>query len=353
MIETGFLVSGDSFVWTPKGLTKITELKPRDKVLGLKSGNPFWSIIDTVCKKPGQSRLLRIATDGSEVLISKNSEVFTVSGVKKASELSIGQMLETYNIPQEIRESVNDGRPIFVQSEIGPLRIDSKIAYVLGTQVRSPKFEDKVIIRNIDPNHAYEIARLCSEALKEQFISHKIYYLGGGKKIRIDCEALAEACKRINEKNIPQFIRQSNTTVLKYFLMGVLDTILCVSEVEDPPTNFITQARNSEFRRFILDCLRVFNIIPIKSYIFHPSPALTYVKTYVNPQDLRQLGLKFIKVKEGPRQMVYDKRKTMSYCTIRGINEFQGKLFSVQQSELHWSLIVDMTPLHKQVISSS
>ena len=51
--------------------------------------------------------------------------------------------------------------------------------------------------------------------------------------------------------------------------------------------------------------------------------------------------------------MKYDKRKTMSYCTIRGINEVHGKLFSVQQSELHWSLIVDMPPLHKQVVFNS
>jgi hypothetical protein len=352
MVETGFLLSGDSFVWTRRGLPKVSELKPGDVLLGIKSGKPSWSIIPSVSKRQGLDRLLRITTDGNEILVSKLCEVFTVSGVKRASELSVGEILETFNIPQEIQESMNDGKPVFVESEVGPLRIDGKIAYILGTQVKSPKFEGKVIIRDLNPNHAYEVAKLCSEALKEQFIRHKIYYVAGGKKVRVDCNALAEACREITETNIPRFIRESNTTVLRHFLTGVLDTIICLSEFEAPPTFFITLAKQSEFRRFIVNCLRLFGIIPTKTYVFHPSQGLKYVKTYVNPQDLCQLGLRFIRAKEGPR-IVSQRGKAMSYCTIRDIAEFQGKLYSLLEPELHWSPIVDMAPLHRHVLVNS
>lgn len=353
MVKTGFLLSGDSFVWARQGLTKVSELKPGDKLFGLKSGEPSWSIINSVSKKPGLDRLLRITTDGNEVILSKLCEVFTVSGVKRASELSVGEILETYNIPQEIQESMNDGKPVFVESEAGPLKIDSRIAYIFGTQVKSAKFEDKVIIRDLNPNHAYEVAKLCSGALREQFIPHKVYYVAGGKKVRVDCGALAQACKEITETNIPRFIRQSNTTVLRYFLIGILDTIVCLSEFEDPPTFFITLARQSEFRRFIVDCLRLFGIIPTKTYVVHSSQGLTYVKIYADPQDLRQLGLRFIKMRDGPIPTASHKGEAMSYCIIRSIAEFQGKLYSLPEPELHWSPIVDMAPLHHHVLADS
>jgi hypothetical protein len=132
-----------------------------------------------------------------------------------------------------------------------------------------------------------------------------------------------------------------------------LDTIICFSEFEDPPTFFITLARQSEFRRFIVNCLRLFGIVPTKTYVFHPSHGLTYVKIYLNPQDLRELGLKFIRVKDIPRPIDSQKGKPMSYCMIRSIAEFQGKLFSLIEPELHWSPIVDMTPLHRHVLEDS
>ncbi|MEM2112222.1 MAG: hypothetical protein QXX08_10180 [Candidatus Bathyarchaeia archaeon] len=350
MVKAGFLLCGDGFVWTPHGLSKVSELKLGDLVLGIKSGKPSWSPIPSVSKRPGFDRLLRVITDGNEVLVSKLCEVFTVGGVRRASELSMGEILETFNIPQEIQEAMNDEKPLFVSSEVGPLRIDSKVAYILGTQVKSPKLEDKVIIRDLNPNHAYEVARLCSEALKEQFIRHKIYYVAGGKKVRVDCSPLAEVCREVTETNIPRFIRQSNTTVLRHFLTGLLDTIICFSEFEDPPTFFITLARQSEFRRFIVNCLRLFGIVPIKTYVFSPSHGLTYVKTYISPQDLRELGLKFIRVKDAPRPIDSQKGKPMSYCMIRSITEFQGRLFSLIEPELHWSPIVDMTPLHRHIL---
>ncbi len=351
MARTGFLLSGEGFVWARQGLTKINELSPGDKLLGLESGKPSWSILESVSKRPGLDRLLRITTDGNEILISKDSEVFAVGGVKRASELTVGEIIETYNIPQETQELMNDGKPIFVESEAGPLRIDSKIAYILGTQVRSQKFEDKVIIKDLSPNHAYEVAKLCSEALKEQFIPHKVYYLDGGKKVRVDCVPLAQACREITQTNIPRFIRQSNTTVLRYFLIGILDTIICLNESEDPPTSFITLAKQSEFRRFVIDCLRLFGIIPIKTYVIHSSQGPAYVKTYANPKDLIQLGLKFIKVEDAPILTAIHEKDAMSYCIIRNISEFQGKLYFVPEPKLHWSLIADMAPLHRHAFS--
>jgi len=352
MGETGFLLSTDSFVWTHQGLSKVSELKPRDELLGIKSGKPSWSTINSLSKKPGLEWLLRIITDGNEVLVSRLCELFTVSGVKRATDLSVGEILETFNIPQEIQESINNEKPVFVESEVGPFRIDPKVAYILGTQIKSPKIEGRVIIRGLYPNHAYEVARLCSEALKEQFIQHKIYYVEGGKKVRVDCNALAEACREITERTIPRFIRQSSAPVLRHFLAGVLDTMICLNESDDPPTFFITPVEQSELRRFIVGCLRLFGVIPSKTYVFHSSQGL-FVKTYVDPQALRQLGLRFIRAESGPKPVVSRKNTAMSYCIIRNLAELQGKLISFPEPELHWSPIVDLSPLHRHVLTDS
>lgn len=347
MVETGFLLSGDSFAWSPKGLLKICELKPGDRLLGIKAGEPSWSVLRLVKRKPGINRMLRITTDGNELLVSKLCEVFTINGVKKASDLSVGEILETFNMPSEIQETIGNMDPIFVESEEGPLNIDGKIAYILGTQIRSPKADGRIIIQGLNPGHAYEVAKLCSEGLKEQFVQHKIYYADGGKKIRVDCNALAEACRDISQDNIPRFIRESNAVVLRHFLSGVLDTMICMSEFESPSTFLITLEKQSEFRRFVISGLRLFGIIPAKTYVFRVSTGDTYVKTYVNPQDLRLLGLRFIRTKDEPRQGFSQKGKAISYCTTRSISQFNGRLFSILEPEMHWSPIIDMTPLHR------
>jgi hypothetical protein len=350
MVETGFLLDKESFVWTQRGLLTTGELKPGDKLLGMEAGKPSWSAISSGGKKYNFDRLVRIITDGNEVSVSRACEVFTLSGIKKASDVVVGDILETFNIPNEIRMQMDSRGASVVESDAGPIKIDSKIAYVLGTQIKSPKFENKVVIRGLNPNHAYEVARLCSEALKEQFIRHKIYYLAGGKKVRIDCDVLVGICRMINEETVPRFIRESHATALRHFVCGILDTIVCISESEDPPTFFITLAKQSVVRRLILNVLRLWGVIPVKTYFFHPSYGLAYIRTYVNPQDLRQFGLRFIRSKDAPEPTISQKGKPISYCTVRDVVEFHGKTLYLPEPKLHWSPIVDIAPIHRHAL---
>lgn len=350
MPQMGFLVSGESFAWCHKGLLKIKELKPDDPILGIdEEGRPNWSMIPNGIRKYGKTRIFRITTDGSEILLSEGCEAFTIEGVRKASTISKGELLETFNIPEEIRFFLEGREAAYVITDVGPMTIKGKMAYLLGTQIKSRKYEHKVIIDGLNPDHAYILAKLCSEALREQFIRGKIYYVAGGKKVRIDCDVLASICSDISEGNMPLSVRKSNATALKEFLCGILDVILYLDEAETPPTYFQTLGVQSELRRFIFNVLRLYGIIPAKTYVIHPSVGLTYMRTFIDVSDLSRLGLRFIRSKETIKE-VKPPIKKMSYSTVRNVAEFNDVAYYISEPKLHWSPIVDLTPLHRHII---
>jgi len=343
----GFLVGEESFVWTMRGLLKIRELDG-DSVLGIDSkGKPSWSALSR--RRHGKGRILRITTDGSEALISKSSEVFTMSGIKKATSLVKGDILETYNIPREVRERL-DAKYKYVDSEVGPIKLNGKLGYILGTQIRSRKFENKVVIDGINPEHAYMLADLCHDALEEQYIGGKIYYVRRGTRVRIESRLLAELCSRISESGISLAIREAPSTTLREFLCGILDMMLYKNEAEIPPFYFITLAKHSELRRFIFNVLRLNGVIPVKTYVIRPKTGLTYIKTYINTSDLFTLGVRFVRSEKKvvPKKAVI---KPISYSSVRGISHFQGDTFYLYEPQLHWSPVLDLTPLHRQMLS--
>jgi len=349
--QMGFLVGGESFVWSHRGLLKIKELKKDDLILGIDGeGRPHWAMIPNGIRKYCRTRIFRITTDGNEILLSEGCEAFTIEGVKKASNISKGELLETFNIPEEICLILEGREAAYVMTDVGPITIKGKMAYLLGTQIKSRKYEHKVIIDGLNPGHAYVLAKLCSEALREQFIRGKIYYVAGGKKVRIDCDVLASICSNVSEGNIPLSVRESNATALKEFLCGVLDVILYLDEAETPPTYFQTFGVQSELRRFIFNVLRLHGVIPAKTYVVHPFGGTTYMRTFVNVSDLSRLGLKFIRSKEAIRE-VKPPIKKMSYSTVRNVAEFNGVAYYFSQPKLHWSPIVDLAPLHRHALS--
>jgi len=346
----GFLVGGESFVWSHRGLLKIRELRPDDSILGIdEKGRPCWSTISNGIRKYGRTRIFRITTDGNEVWLSEGCEAYTIEGIRKASGLSKEALLETFNIPEETRVFLEGREPAYVMTDAGPIVIKEKMAYLLGTQIKSRKYEHKVIIDGLNPDYAYILAKLCSEALREQFIRGKIYYVAGGKKVRIDCEALASICSSISERNIPLSVRQSNATTLKEFLCGILDAILYLDEAETPPTYFQTFGVQSELRRFIFNVLRLYGIIPAKTYVIHPSEGLTYMRTFINISDLSRIGLRFIRSKEIIKE-VKPPIKKMSYSAVRNVVKFNDVAYYLLEPKLHWSPIVDLTPLHRHIL---
>jgi len=343
----GFLVGEESFLWTRRGLLKIRELEHADLVLGIDSkGKPSWSALSH--RRHGKDQILRITTDGSEAVISVSSEVFTVSGIKRASNLVKGEILETYNIPRQVREML-DTKYKHADSEVGPLKLDSKLGYILGTQIRSRKFKNKIVISGINPEHAYMLANLCHDTLREQYVNSKIYYTRGGKRVRIDSPILADICSGISESSIPLTIREAPSSTLQGFICGILDMILYRSEAEVPPFYFITLAKHSEFRRFIFNILRISGVIPAKTYVIRPKTGLAYFKTFINTSDLFRLGVKFVR---SEKKVVRKKAdfKPISYSSVRGMSQFRGDVFYLTEPQLHWSLVVDLVPLHRQVL---
>lgn len=349
MPKTGFLVSGESFVWSHKGLLKVKELKAGDFLLGIdENGKACWSALPTKVRKYGKDRLFRITTDGSEVLVSGTGEVFTINGLMKASNLIEGEIIETFNIPIKVRELLENKNPIYVDSSIGSIKINGGMSYLLGTQIRSRKRANKIIIDRLNPAHARSLAKLCSETLRQQHIKNKVYCVRWGSKIRIDSPVLAELCTGISENNIPRDIRESPATILREFLCGVLDVILYQNKIGTPPTYLITLAEQDELRRFIFNVLRLFGVIPVKTYVVH-STGRMYMKSFINTSDLSKLGLKFIRSKE----VVKEKKssvKPISYSTVREITEFQDVVFYLPEPRLHWSPVVDLIPLHRHAI---
>lgn len=350
MSKMGFLVNGENFVWSHRGLLKIKELKTDDVVLGIdEKGKPHWSIIPKGVRKHGRTKILRITTDGNEILLPESCEVFTMEGVRRASSISRGELLETFNIPKEICSLLESKEATHIMTYIGPVTIKERMAYLLGTQIKSRKYEHKVIISRLNPNHTYTLAKICSEALREQFIRGKIYYVAGGKKIRIDCDVLASICIDISERNIPLSIRESNATALKEFLCGILDVMLYWDEAETPPTYFQTFENQSELRRFMFNVLRLYRVIPAKTYAINPSIGPTYMRTFVDASDLSGFGLRFIRT-ERAIDFVKPQIEKMSYSTVRSVSEFTDIAYYISEPKLHWSPIVELTPLHRHIL---
>jgi len=120
----GFLVGSESFVWSYRGLLKIRELTPEDPILGIdEEGRPCWSMIPEGIRKYGRTRIFRITTDGNEIWLSEACEAYTIEGVKKASGISKGDLLETFNIPEEIRLFLENKEPSQVMTDAGPIVI--------------------------------------------------------------------------------------------------------------------------------------------------------------------------------------------------------------------------------------
>ena len=349
MSKMGFMVSGENFVWSHRGLLRIKELKKDDMVLGIdRKGKPHWSTIPNGIQKHGRTRILRITTDGNEILLPENCEVFTMEGVRKASNLVKGDLLETFNIPKEVRLLLEGKEATYVMTDIGPVTIKDKMAYLLGTQIKCRKYEHKVIISGLNPDNAYTLAKICSEALREQFIQGKIYYVAGGRKVRINCHVLASVCGDISERSISLSVRETNANALKEFLCGILDVMLYLDEAESPPTYFQTFEDQSELRRFIFNVLRLYEVIPAKTYVISPSEGPIYMRTFIDVPDLSGLGLRFIRSKKAI-EVVKPQFEKMSYSTVRKVVEFKDSSYYFSEPKLHWSPIVELTPLHRHI----
>lgn len=343
--KSGFAISGENFVWTERGLLKVTELSPDDNIMGIdRVGKISWSSLTIV--KTERSEILRITTDSNESLLAPKCEIFTVEGIRQASNVSIGDLVETANVPLEILETLDGKAMQSIRFDDHEIELDEKLSYVVGAQIKSKRKQERIIFDQIDTEKAYLLASLCSELRKTPGIGGRIFYVRGGKRIRFDSSIIAELCEEMwKTNNVAVEIRKSPASVMHAFVVGMLDMILQKNKAESPPTFFSTSAYNSELRRFMLNVMRLYGVIPARIRCISKRNGLTYFKCSINTSDLSKLGLKFIRAIKVPRTM--RETKAISYSTARNISRFRDKIYYLSTPKPHWSPVIDLTPLHR------
>lgn len=344
--KSGFLVSGENFVWAERGLLRVVELCPDDNIVGISpEGKTSWSSI-TIAGFKEKDGIMRITTDGNECLLAPNCEVFTVEGIEKASSLEVGDLVETANIPFEILEMLEKKALRSIQFDDHEITLDGKLGYVLGAQIRSERYRDRVVFNQIDSEKAYLLASLCNDIRKTSGIAGKIFYVQGGKRIRFDSWILAQLCKAMWKTNkVAIEIRESPPIVMHAFVAGILDMVLKSNKRETPPTFFSTTGYHGELRRFILNVLRLYGVIPVRMHCVPQQDGSIFFKCSINTSDLSKLGLRFIRAMEIPPTL--QEAKAISYSAVRNISRFRDTTVYLTAPEPHWSPIVDLTPLHR------
>lgn len=191
------------------------------------------------------------------------------------------------------------------------------------------------------------VASICSE-VRKTFGGDKIYYVAGGRRVRFDSTILASACKELwKDYNILFAIRHSRPSVILSFASGVLDMILQKNAHENPPSYFVTDGQVSELRRFLLNSIRLSGVIPAKMHTAAHQDESIFFRCSVNTADLARLGLNFIRGMTGREGL--QEIKPISYSSVKHISSVQGKLLYLSTEEPHWSPIVDLLPLHRQM----
>ncbi len=349
--KSGFLLSEKNFVWAERGLLRAAELCPNDDIVGFNGeGKTSWSSI-TIAGSQKKGEILRITTDSNECLLAPDCEVFTVGAIRKVSSLEVGDFIETANIPFEILEMLEKKALRSIQFDDHEITLDDKLGYVLGAQIRSERYRDRVVFDQIDTEKAYLLASLCNDIRKTSGIRGKIFYVQGGKRIRFDSWILAQLCDAMWKTNdVAIEIRESPPRVMHAFVAGILDMILQRNKAETPPTFFSTTGYHGELRRFILNVLRLYGVIPVRMRCVPQQDGSLSFRCSINTSDLSKLGLRFIRTMEILPTL--QEAKAISYSTVRNISRFIDTTVHLSAPESHWSPIVDLTPLHRHAFES-
>lgn len=350
--KSGFAVSGENFVWTERGLLRVAELCPDDNIVGISGeGKTSWSSI-TIAGFKEKSQIMRITTDSNECLLAPDCEVFAIGIIKKASSLEVGDFVETANIPFEVLEMLEKKALRSIQFDDHKITLDEKLGYVLGAQIRSERYRDRVVFDQvIDAEKAYLLANLCAQIRKTLGIGGKIFYAQGGKRVRFDSWILAQMCKTMwGANSVSEEIRESPSIVMHAFVAGILDMVLQRNKSEKPPTFFSTTGYHGELRRFMLNVLRLYGVIPVRMHCVPQQDGSISFKCSINTSDLSKLGLRFIRTMKMPPTL--QEVKAISYSVVRNISRFRDTAFYLSAPEPHWSPIVDLAPLHRHAFKS-
>ncbi len=290
------------------------------------------------------SRSVRILSDNCESQVGANSSVFTVQGATHASSISSDDILETINIPADVRSQIA-GSPS--QSTDTRTTLIGSMSYILGTQFLARRLSNRLVIDASSQANASELSLEFHKTLKELDIPHKIYLPRYGTRVRVDSWKLSSLLRKLCSRSdsIPTALRLSRPEVMRQFVCGILDANLSRKSDAKGEVRFRTLMTQSELRRFVLHVLRLYGIKPSHSSPHYPSDGLSSVDNYFPTSDLQQMGLRFFRVQSGMKPK--GENVTLSYSKVRDVRKFVGKNVTLGVSGSGWALAADLALLSR------
>jgi hypothetical protein len=332
-----YAVPPDSFILTTTGIKKASELRPSDGLLGIERGKPsFRELKQSHSHKMG--RWIRILADCCECLVMAESAIFTVQGATGARDITIDETIEIMNLPSQALSNL-EKLPVMT---IFDFELTPQLAYLLGTQLFARRFPDHVLIDETDPSIARDLAKEFGETLNDQGVRHKIYFPRYGGRLRIDSYILANFVHRFlgDGDRVPYELRTSTPEVMRHFLCGVLDSAIKESHHQEGQVKFRTFLKQSEYRRFLFQLLRLYHLQSASTKIHYPTDEMAYVETYLRLIDLEQLGLRFFRIQPGP--IKEGKEEPFFYTKVIDVQQLQGSGIVLDVGDAGWTLDCDL-----------
>jgi len=143
---------------------------------------------------------------------------------------------------------------------------------------------------------------------------------------------------------IPLFIRESTPKVARGFISGILDLLIKNDPTDDRFLYFGTNYSETHFRRYLFNILRLFNVVPVKSYLSQSHSGPCHVNSFVRVSDLKSFNMCFYWLEK--RKLTEGKPcKTTGYLKVRFVCDLLEESLLLKPIKSHWSIIADLTPL--------
>ena len=369
--KVGYLLCGETLLLASRGILKVEELKDSDSVLwlDLERNKAVFRKINNYPINIGENISVRITTDVNEIIIPEQMKLYTISGKKKASQITKGDLLDVFNKPQTFDKLRNIYNSLKIQSiNVGSrkIRITENFAYLLGTQIMIREWDNNKIVMYLESyDNLRKICKILKLALEE---NNFIYNFDFSIKYRLDklkiilfdetpdrfiIYMVSKLFKPASIKHnyispqvIPYPIRLSSTNIIKQFTEGFLDS--CARISKGGLLRFYTFARDSEIRRFLFSVLALFNIQP--RYTFVKSLQNTKIMyTYLAlPKGIQLFNLKSLSTKSKEALVNRSRIDLKIYSEVKYIARFKRPIYFIPCPKENLDIIADLTPIHPQ-----
>ena len=371
----GYILCGDSYVWTKRGVLKVQELEETDDILGLdiEKREPTFQKLTSCPRKLREGTSIRITTDVNEIIVPEQAKLYLINGKKIASNVVEGDELDIFYRPKtfDMLRNLYDSNEA-QHLRIGPkeIEVSENFAYLLGTQAIVQSWAMHKIVMQLESDmNCGKICSILKQALHDiglrYDLDYKIFYRPDRKKIIvIDQSADGFITKIISEifqpenvqelsralpQKMPKIIRLSPTNIMKQFIEGVLDSRAKISR--GGLVKFYTFARDNEVRRFILSILALFNIQPRYSFVNKPEWGLATIYTYLALPKERLFNLKSLAIASEEALTHKTRDDVKLYSVVKNIARFKRSQYLIPSPKEHWDIIADLVPLHSQKLS--